>query len=474
MYKKIIICLLIFLAAFGGIQYWQWHSFSEIGKKHSDGLKNQVSQELIINSDASGLLNIVHTFSGLSTKKEYTVLPPRYSPNWTCIGADREKCASQDSDPNTFLATKGTLSLQYSLQTNKKEKAFLLMEWSAGLKNESIQNTKITIISPAKQKGKWIAGIPLTGLKKRELIDYYVFKGREPEVSLYWQESPLYVLKQTGNYTIYSDRPEELNTEKKIIESSWLKSMPFLNIFFTKKTPPGSAPGFLFLADGRPASEIQAAAAEYFYGQKFKKAPESEWIKDMLLSNYSGNEPRTEKGRFALNQLHSSLSDKEWKKFIGKVNRTKTQVNVRDLDSILEKTKGMKTSFFTLNAEKTNENIPLTFFESRSLVINGTKAPSLEILIAQSSHFYPFVATMGALGYTAGQREEKFIVLKKQKAIYSFQPEKKIFYRNGQSYGLLINPFMVKTGKVYISEAGLKSIFKVKVTETKKEITLID
>jgi hypothetical protein len=401
-------------------------------------------------------------------------LPPRYSPEWTCIGDIRGECASQDSNPNTFLAKKGSLSLQYSLQTNKKETAFLLTEWSAGLKNESIQNTKITIISPAKRKGKWVAGIPLTGHKERELINYYVFKGKEPEVSLYWQESPLYRLKQTGNYTIYSDKQEELNTEKKIIESSWLKSMPFLNIILTKRTPSGSAPGFLFLADGRPASEMQAAAAEYFYGQKFKKVPESEWIRDMFVSNYSGNEPRTEKGRFALNQMHSSLSDQEWKKFIVKVNSTKPQLNVRDLDSILEKARGLKTSFFTLNTEKIKENVPLAFFESKSLVINGTNLPTLEVLVAQGSRFYPFVATMGALGYTSGQHEEKFIVLKKQKATYSFQPEKKIFYRNGQGYGLLINPFMVKTGTVYISQAGLKSIFKVKVTETKKKIILTD
>ncbi|MEH7524443.1 stalk domain-containing protein, partial [Bacillus sp. JJ1503] len=127
--------------------------------------------------------------------------------------------------------------------------------------------------------------------------------------------------------------------------------------------------------------------------------------------------------------------------------------------------------FFTLNEGKVDSLVPLYFYDSRKVVVNGTANEGLEVIFEEGNSMFPFINTMIALDYEAEVLTDKeTILLKKGSNTYRFFLNRNIFIYNEDDYGLLERPLAVINGNIYMSGQWIETLFKVTIEEEDDEI----
>lgn len=439
----------------------EWQQF----KHHSP---EKASQTIMINAKGS-VLSIVQTFKNLNPKHNYKVESTPFISKWTCLTKDGRPCKS---NKNSFQVENGELSIQYTLNINQRKHSFLLTNWLAKLEGIPIQKTKIEIVETDFRKGSWVSGLSLEGFNQFKYINYYVFSGSNADPPLYWQDVPLYLIQSNRNFSTFVQNPGKKNLLSIPKLNDLDKYDAYLSFVQTDKYPPIILPGMMITNKTLTVENAQNELFVSYFINKFGVSGiENRWLGDFFASILLEKSPETKKGQFVMNEIKRNLTSDEIQSLLKLIQKDKIQI--KDLDDYLGQNKSSKTDFFSTNIDHPQQFLSLLYYDQRAVIINGKLVDPFYCLKFSNQIWVPFFETMEHLGYTV-KIQNQTILLTKNKVQYDFVSSQNRFYKNGQEYGFLENPFMVRNNILFVSQDGLSTIFNIKLSESSKAISLFE
>ncbi|MBY0120819.1 stalk domain-containing protein [Bacillus sp. S/N-304-OC-R1] len=473
MWKTVVLISIVLTTVIGGMLFWQWKAYS----KQNDSINvpaEKVEQEITVKSSGNEL-NITQKITGITAKKEYKIIKPESLFRFSCMNKNNDPCNSSKESSLTIIPDQNELIFEYTIPTAQKNKAYLLEKWTAIVPEVTITRSTIIIVDTVNRSGTWAAGAEMKGFKEMDLIDYYYFEAAGTAPSLYWQSKHLEKADgSTGFIQFYSGA--KLNNKFYMKELDALNHYPFVTVILTDQHIEQTSRGILILKPNIKEESLKRKLIQYYYEKKFKSLPsDQQWVLDVLTS-YSANLPaETTKGKEVLLELKSKLSEDELKHFIGLINKSPNLITIKELDNYISNLRGLSTSFFVYNSETPNSIVPLYFYDSRKVKINGHNVDGIKVLYEEGKSLFPFIKTMKALDYQAEVLEDKeTILLVKGTNTYRFFLNRNIFIYNEDDYGLLERPLSTINGSIYISKQWIETLFKVSIDEEEKEIILSD
>ncbi|MBT2637260.1 hypothetical protein [Bacillus sp. ISL-39] len=448
----IVICAAVFL---------QWNAFSEHSGKPAER-KEEPSIVASVKVESNQLL-VKQIFYGLEANRQYQAVIPSQAVEVKCTDSEENPC--EDGS----LPKGEKIQFEYILKTGPGL-SLLLNEWMIVLKEAAVNKTRIEIIDQYNSKGTWAAGLPLKGFKKTELLNYYVFEGVNSTPSLYWQEKPLFKLNGQKGIDYYISKKDQIIYE---FDSLGTFSDNHLSVVITEGQRTTHGTGLLLVGNKLTNKELERQLAMALLASKFGTDRGTEgWTLEALTSLVTKQEPETAKSKAMVRELANTLTAEETAAFITYFSKER-QLDVRSLDEYLSSIKGMNTKFFLKNSQKGQAGFPMFFTDTRSIIVNGNEKDELEVVIKGEEHLFPLVPTMAALGYKAKTGTDFTVMeLSSDSSQYSFNLKNKTFILDGQSFGLLENPFQYLNGEWYVEKRWLHAIFKVEFSETDDRLFL--
>jgi hypothetical protein len=467
----LIISVLILLICATAV--WQWGVYSKRSSQTYDRPDVRVSQEvtMIVNHSE---LEIKQVFINLKNDQNYGTVIPKESIGLICKDSEGSPCDLAGNQQS--IRVKGDkLTFTYTINIDPSAVEFFIHDWLVLLRDSEISNTRIEIVDKLNHKGTWVTGIPLKGSRRMELVNYYVFEGREENPSLYWQNKSLRKLSGQKGISYY---PAVIEDQLGVYHFDRLKGLAeksHVSVIVNNENRIVHGSGILLLHTGLTKSELEQQLAISFFSQKFHSLDVNEkWILEALASLITNEPAVTSKSQFLIKELKSKLTQAEINHFINRLSVDQFHIDHNRMDGHLSVISKMKTNFFALNRQEESKNYPLLFMESRKVIANGLIEEDMDIIIEGEKRLYPFIKTMSSLGYktekdAAGAEGMK---VSSNSNSYSFNFKNKTFILNGKSFGLLEDPFRTINDTVYIEEQWLNGIFDVIVEESEKEIVL--
>lgn len=461
--------LLIVLCSFiVGMLFWQWHVYSDYEQPKDQ--TEITEQELTVESKAQQLF-ITQRIDGLQSGKEYRINFPESIPTWNCEQADGEICDSVDENPSSFVAENHSLILRYQIEL-KENNAFLLNDWMGQLPDVEIDHTTIKVVDSARREGSWVAGFPLKGFNKLELIDYYVFAGEGDRGSLYWQSEPLNKTTAQNGLQFFS---QGNNVKKDYLFESLKQvlNLSGMSVIFTSNFQETNGIG-LMVANPDIKNELleRKIVYNYFLGKAPTLPLEERWLIDVLTSIFLAQQSNVSKGNELITEMNRVLAKDEITNLLNDIIEEES-ITPEILDELLGTIKEKQTHFFTLNKNEDTKLVPLYFNDARKVVLQEKIQEDIKVLLRNDEKLIPFMDTMSALGFEAkALADQETILLNKGNNNYRFYISQNIFLYNEADFGLLENPLRVINGTVYVKLKMLPEIFKANIEETENEIKI--
>lgn len=466
--RRTAILIFIFLTTtISSMLFWQWTAYSKQDNTIDDDIE-KVVQEITVKTETEKL-HITQKIIGLTSDKEYRVTIPETLFDWSCTKGDGEACEPADENPLTFLPEKEEMIFQYTIPIPKGQVEFFLNEWTTSLSKVSVAKTDIKIIASAKRDGSWVAGAPLKGFKKMDLIDFYSFSGIGDTPSLYWQPGILYNTQSKKRMDLYSTQQRNDSFNLKVINS--LTDFPFVAVVFSDRNIEYNGRGLIVTSLHMKEDELKRKLINNYFESSFNF--EERWLLDILTSYTAKVPAETAKGKAVLNELNNKLSEEERKAFFNHVKTSNGSITTKLLDSYIKEIKGANTRFFTLNKDESSPFVPLYCNDTRKVIIAEKEQKELEVVVDDGKMLYPFIDTMTELGFEVKTLpDQETIILIKESNTYRFYINSHLFIYNEEDYGLLERPLTNLNGKIYISKQWIKELFKVSIEEGETEIKL--
>ncbi|MEH7391663.1 hypothetical protein, partial [Bacillus sp. JJ1474] len=441
MWKTFVLISIVLTTVIGGMLFWQWKAYSKQNEFTNETFERAV-QEITVKSNANEL-SITQKITGLTAGNEYKVEKPESLFRWSCININNKPCESKEDQALILIPEQNQLVFEYIIPITKDSKAFLLEDWTTSLSEVAVTRSSIIIVDSVKKGGTWAAGAMLKGFKEMDLIDYYYFEGIGSAPAVYWQSEPLLATESKNGLVTYFSNQEINNTIIKEIQS--LKDFPYISVIFTNQINEQSSKGLLISKPDIKEDAFKRKIFNYFYEKKLKNLPNEEnWVIDVLTSYSANLQAGTAKGNQVLLEMKNKLTEEEIGDFFTAINSSSKPLTLQNLDNFVSEIRGLSTRFFTLNEGKVDSLVPLYFYDSRKVVVNGTANEGLEVIFEEGNSMFPFINTMIALDYEAEVLTDKeTILLKKGSNTYRFFLNRNIFIYNEEDYGLLERPLAV-------------------------------
>ncbi|WP_170289651.1 stalk domain-containing protein [Cytobacillus depressus] len=464
MWKTFVLMTIVFTTVISGMLFWQWKAYSKQNDPINEVFEKAV-QEITVKSKENKL-HVTQRIHGLTKDMEYTVIKPDSLYGWSCKNIHNEPCDSKDENPETFLPIENELIFEYIIPIEAKEQAFLLNEWTTVIPNVKISSTSIIIVDSYRRGGTWVAGTKIKGFKEMDIIDYYYFEGVGAAPSLYWQLEPLLVGDELSKIHLYNSlKKPEININK----IPDLTEFPYVSIVFTDLIAEQSGNGIIISNPNIAGDAFIRKLLTYYYEQKLNPSNKQKWITDVLTSISAQLQAETDKGKEVLEEMKKKLTEEELLSFIKLVSGSSEEITFQRLDQFVTKVKGLNTRFFTINAKNTQISVPLMFYDTRKVIVNGIHHKELEILYDEGKSLFPFIETMKALGYEASKLEDgEKILVTKGKNTYRFFLNRNIFIYNEDDYGLFEKPLTNINGQVYMNKQWLEKLFNITIDNDHK------
>jgi hypothetical protein len=440
---------------------WQWSAF----QKNNDQSAVSTGDISLIATVKVGKneLKVKQTFDNLDMDERYYPLIPSQAKEVKCTDAEGNTCEEGQKPKGDIM------HFEYTIKSGPGI-SMLLNDWMIVLKDAAIKKTRIQLVDQYYRKGTWSAGLPLKGYKQTELLHYYVFEGANSNPSLYWQEEPLIKLTGQKGIDYYTTQMEQIIYKFDSLETFSDHHLSVV-IIDGQRTVRGN--GLLLAGNKLTDKEFEQELAMSFLSSKFGADEiEEGWILEALASLVTKQEPGNEKSRRMVEELVQNLTTEELAAFINYYSK-QGHLDSNSLDGSLSSIKEMDSDFFTTNSQKRPGIYPLLFTESRMVIVHGDEKEELAIVIKGDQYLFPLVPTMTALGYqTKLSPEFTTLELSSASNTYYFNLKNKTFIHNGESFGLLENPFQNLSGELYLEKHWLNAIFNVQVLESEEWITL--
>lgn len=467
---RISLTLFVLLSSIiSAMLFWQWNAYSEMNE--TEGQSELIGQEVTVFSN-NQQLKITQVFKGLLAEKEYTISLPDKVENWDCLKEDGSPCDSLDENPSTFIPENNRIKMVYHLSLEGNPSSFLLNEWLGTLANTKIINSRVEVIDSSRRTGTWVVGLPFKGFKELDLIDYYVYEGREAHPSIYYQSSPLTYVKGDDGLEFYHDSAagyESFSFPK-------IKELPDYNgtaIILTDTFSETNGTGLMISEPNISEKLLERRIVNNYFLERARNLPlEERWLLDVLTSLVTGQDSHVDKGKMFIEELERNLREEELEMFLADVKKAE-EITPERMDELLGELFGKSTHFFAMNRSEETPLIPLYFYDKRTVYLADAPHEDLEILLVEGEKLFPFVDTMKGLGFDMKVlSDEETILLSKGNNSYRFFQGQNYFIYNEEDYGLLENPLRSFNGMLYIESSWVQSLFKVTISENETEVRL--
>jgi hypothetical protein len=469
MRKASVLIITVLIVILSGTVAWHWIAFTKKTADLEPESEEKITLAVTVMVDHAGM-NIKQVFSNINDNKKYEAIIPTQASDVNCLYEDGTPCLDELQSPS--IKVKGTkLKFEYIIKSDPGV-ALLLNDWLVMLDDINITETRVEIVDQLRRKGTWVAGLPLKGYKQMEAVNYYVFEGMSKNPSLYWQERSL--AKHTGqrgiDYYTFSN-------EQAVYQFASLKNFTMnqhLSVIMHDGNRVVHGKGILLAGNKLTDKEFEQHLAISFLSSKFDPlAKVDSWILESLASMVTNQQPENTKSQAIVSEMKDTLTAGELNEFINSLSSSSSTIDHLSLDEYMSSIKGLKTSFFSLNMQEGSDVFPLLFMDTRSVVVNGNEREEIGVVIKGDKKLFPLAPTMDALGFkTESGSDRKSLEISSASSTYSFNLENKTFIHNGQSYGLLENPFQNINGDFYLEKHWLNAIFKVSVNEDEESIIL--
>ncbi|WP_210363705.1 hypothetical protein [Bacillus sp. REN3] len=469
--KKVSILFMIILAALLiVILVWQWATFLSREALTKRTAANTIIQNITITADEQGL-KVKQVFQGLE-ERSYEAAFPGQASNLECKDATGAPCRKAERK-NHYFGLDGQLQFNYYIKGDFQSKSTLIDGWMVILADTFVSGTKLKVVDQRNRQGMWVAGLPLKGHKQMEFVDYYVFEGTTPNPALYWHNKKLINIPTKKGISYYADKKSS-NSSFQTKTLDCLRQNGHVSVVVTNQKQNERGPGMVIAAGNTPKDRLEHELAAAFLELKLPPLAQSEkWMADALASLAVSHPASTQKGRDLTAELKRKVSASDLSDFLVFLEKSPSLQDFEQLDEHLGKLNGLNTDFFMINRREDSPLSPLIFTETRSLFINENKISNPEIIVEDGKRFYPFLETMGFLGFVATYEPSKDIVkVTSFKKKFIFNSKDATFDLNGKKYGLLSKPFILKKEILYMEEAVMESIFGISVIEDDQEIRI--
>jgi hypothetical protein len=444
--------LLIFICA---AVIWQWSAFQQNNGKPAKS-KGDISLIATVKVEQNEL-QVKQTFDNLDRNQPYHVVTPAKAVEVKCTDEDGTAC------DEGFNPKGDKMHFEFTIKTGPGL-SLLLNDWLIVLQDAAVNQTRIEIVDQYYSRGTWVSGLPLKGYKQTELLHYYVFEGVNSTPSLYWQEKPL--IKLTGHKGIdyYTTKKDQVIYEYDSL-GTFTDSHISVVVIDGQRTVFGN--GVLMAGNNLTDKELEQQLASAYLSSKFGTEKEIKgWVLEALVSLVTKQEPESEKSKAIVEELLKTMTSEEIAAFINHFSKDK-HLDVNSLDGFLSSIKGMESNFFSINSQQRQGISPLLFTDTRSVIVNGIEQDNLAVIVKADQYLFPLVPTMNVLGYNAKLGPESTTLeLSSDSSTFYFNLKNKTFIHDGQSYGLLENPFQNLNGEWYLEKHWLNAIFKVQVSDS--------
>ncbi|MBS8263337.1 hypothetical protein DYI25_02655 [Mesobacillus boroniphilus] len=452
----------LFIIIFAAI-IWQWSAF--LDKKGRIAESRRDTSIVATVKVEQNQLHVKQTFDGLDMDRQYHAVIPAQATEVKCTDGEGNPCYGGYEQ----LPKGEKMHFEFTIKSGPGL-ALLLNDWLIVLKDATINKTRLEIIDQYYSRGTWVAGVPLKGYKQTELLHYYVFEGVNSTPSLYWQDKSLIKLTGQKGIDYYTTQKEQIIYE---FDSLKFFSDKHLSVVITDGQRTVRGNGLLLAGNKLTDKELEQQLVLAYFSSKFGADMGKEnWILEALASLVTKQEPVNAKSRAMVEELVKTMTSEEITAFINYFSE-ESNLGGNTLDEYLSSIKGMNTNFFSMNSQKGPGVFPLLFKDARSVIVNGDEKNELAAVIKGDQYLFPLVPTMDALGYQIKLGPE-FTTLEISSAsnTYYFNIKNKTFVHDGQSFGLLENPFQNLNGEWYLEKHWLNAIFKVQVSENEERFIL--
>ncbi|MDQ0272391.1 stalk domain-containing protein [Cytobacillus purgationiresistens] len=463
--------LLLFVIIIGCVLLMQWDSFSEKKSNHQSRIE-QAKQYIAVKSVSNGL-EVTQTVTDLTAENQYRIDIPKKVKDWKCVTKDGEACDTKWNQSDVMVADDTDLAFQYTIPLSNSGEAIFLQQWSITFPDIDMVKTEIEITESLRREGSWIAGVPLKGSIKKDLIDYHYFEGENATPSLFWQAETLEGYQVNSKMAIFSNKYDDKALEKLSQQLNKLIDFPYVSIILTDDVKGTKGNGIIFASSTATLEDIKKESLDWFFSYKLSDVTVNHpWFIDVFTAWTNNKHPEGKKAQSVYQMFEENLTEIERTRFIEAVISHKGSISAKDLDLLLMASKGDETNFFVESFQAGAETVDLNFYDSRDLIILGNKETKMRIIKDEDQYLFPFKETMEKLGFKVKELSDQELMLKKDEDTYRFYTNQSIFINNEEKYGLLQNPLTKKNGQLYIERKWLQNIFLLKIKESENEIFL--
>ncbi|MEH7441077.1 stalk domain-containing protein [Bacillus sp. JJ1122] len=464
----ILTILFIFLSA---TVVWQWIIYSNHKSQVVSTPNEKITLAVTVKVGEKGL-TINQVFKNLQNGSRYGAIIPEHASELVCTNSEGVPCQN-DYETQSIKAKGDELQFEYFIKIDASAVEFILNDWLVSFSEREIASTRIEIVDRLHRKGTWVAGLPLKGYRQMEVVKYYVFEGLGENPSLYWQNRSLEKFSGQKGIQYYSSSPEQPG----IYQFDSLKGLTdknHLSVIFNSENRIFHGNGLLLAASSLSKNELEQQLAISLLSQKIQGLePNNKRLLEALASLIIKQPASNPKSQAIVRELKTKLTSEEINDFTLFLAGIEASIDYIELNDQLAAIKGMGTKFFTLNKQDDSSLYPLLFNDDRRVMANGQKIMDWDILLEGDSKLFPLIKTMSSLGaHTNVDSRMTSIQVTSNNSKYSFNLKNNTFVMNGESFGLLENPFKIISGTVYIEEHWLQAIFKVSIDESEEEIAL--
>lgn len=461
--KKVLVFLLLLLAVSGILLTVQWIGYERL---------SSASQKIIANQT----VEIEVEESGFSIKQTIYAIPEGMTLNMK-LPADAKEVSCSQGDECVTGSQSGTItvkdkeaSIQFKIPSALSPQSFLLTNGQASFKEMSPAKTTLLVTDHTKRGGQWISSIDQTAAKQLSEIDFYSFEGEEKQPPLFWQKTEFKMSRFSG-VTIFASEPVQLSPQ--------LKSLPFSENDLGRQTvviasaiKPQQAGGLTFIRKKSDLSMVHTNAVYAYVKKHFIFSEDEQWMTSVLAVSLYGAKPMHMKAATMKGQIMAVLTEQEEKKWEKALLQLKgKEVSANKLDQALSAVKGEQTNFFTENKSSDSPSVPLVFFDSRPVSVEGQPA-SFHMKTKEGVLYIPLQDAANALGFSVQEVSSQHWLMKKGTESYQFYPSENRVLLNNHPYALYKNALKQMDGIVYIDKIWFQKIFLVEVQESKTEIQL--
>jgi len=436
----------------------QWTKLRE-GTNQDDHLS--VKQQIDIVHD-SGKLKIKQTLQNLKNHTYFLKLPEA-GVNFTFSHMEL-----WDETNKSITVQDNTLTVEYEINTNPDNQAFLLENWMIQMNGVEIANTIVKISELKNMSGSWAAGAPMTYHEGLDQLQYYVFEKNDAHIPLYWQKVPLsytYIAEKIPVYTVGKTDSHFLNSS---IVSQLNREKEFPAVILTEQINPLQSVSLIIENPEIDRNVLSSLWMEQFLLSNIWAGKDEEnWVMNILAGIITEQPPTDEVKGQIYAELKSKLAKNEVSKFISSILQTDQKItSLGEIDQLLGQIKGLNTSFFQDIAKEQTVG-PLYFFTDEPIYVRNHKLENDRVYWLDHVYYFPIEPIVKKLNYQFEQISENEIFLTNGKTTFRFYENKDFFLLNEEQYGLLTKdgklPYLTIKNEFYMQEEFFRKVFRIEI-----------